>query len=147
MNVMKAEDIEGYKDHDDIDTVLKVCSEFFLFSSCAVTPNIFQSLGESVEEEKKSKVKKIKEKTEKSKPSNKKDKRKSLENKDPKAEVKEEEEDDDEETPEKEVKVNRNQFVEDDLMSFKQNFYLISTGELGYLILLVSTNYLLFRSN
>ena len=42
----------------------------------------------------------------------------------------EEEEDDDEETPEKEVKVNRNQFVEDDLMSFKQNFYLISTGEL-----------------
>lgn len=131
MNVMKAEDIEGYKDHDDIDTVLKVCLEFFLFPPCAVSPIIFQSLGESVEEEKKSKVKKIKEKTEKSKPSNKKDKRKSLDNKDPKAEAKEEEEEeDDEETPEKQVKVNRNQFVEDDLMSFKQNFYLISTGEL-----------------
>ena len=97
---------------------------------------IFQSIGESVDEENKSKVKKTKEKPEKTKPV-KKDKKKSLENtsKDSDKEEDDEEEEEIEATVVvKEVKTSRNKFVEDDLKSFKQNFYLVSTGEMEFKI-------------
>jgi len=93
--------------------------------------SVLQSIGESVDEENKSKVKKTKEKPEKTKPV-KKDKKKSLENtsKDSDKEEDDEEEEEIEATVvEKEVKTSRNKFVEDDLKSFKQNFYLVSTDQ------------------
>ena len=89
-----------------------------------------------MDEENKSKVKKTKEKPEKTKPV-KKDKKKSLENtsKDSDKEEDDEEEEEIEATVvEKEVKTSRNKFVEDDLKSFKQNFYLVSTGEMEFKI-------------
>ena len=91
---------------------------------------ILQSIGEKVDEEKKPK-KKVKEKVEKSK-TTKKEKKKSP---DPSGndEAMEEEQqqletEEEEEIPVKVPKGVRNKFVEDELMSFKENFYLVETG-------------------
>ena len=126
MNVYKAEGKEF-----DMESVLQV---IFQRSRKMKTKLIlmFQSIGESVDEENKSKVKKTKEKPEKTKPV-KKDKKKSLENTSKDSDKEEDDEEDEEieaTVVEKEVKTSRNKFVEDDLKSFKQNFYLVSTGEI-----------------
>ena len=127
MNVYKSEAKEF-----DMESVLQVRVQWSLDSSFILCYIYIQSIGESVDEENKSKVKKTKEKTEKTKPV-KKDKRKSLENTSKESDKEEEEEEEIEAIVEvKEVKSSRNQFVEDDLRSFKQNFYLVSTGEISF---------------
>jgi len=112
MNVMKAEDIDGHNADIDINSVL-------------------ESIGEKVDEEKKPK-KKVKEKIDKSK-TTKKDKKKSsdpsenddhLEEEEQQLEVEEEEE-----IPVKVPKGVRNKFVEDELKSFKEHFYLLETDQ------------------
>jgi len=111
MNVMKAEDVDGHNADFDINSVL-------------------ESIGEKVDEEKKPK-KKAKEKVDKSK--TKKEKKKSpnqSENDEQLVEEQQQEVEEDEEIP---VKVHskgvRNQFVEDELKSFKDNFYLIEPDQ------------------
>jgi len=113
VNVMKSEEIDGHTDLD-IDKVL-------------------QSIGETVDEDKKSKVKKPKEKVERTK-SIKKDKRKSLEkdheDKEEEEEEKEEQSAEDKDTKSASYPKNvRNKIIEDDLMDFKQNFYLVSSDQ------------------
>ena len=85
-----------------------------------------------MEEEKKPKVKKVKEKMDKSKVA-KKEKKKSLDPNENDDKVEEEEQNEEvKEEEELPVKVNknvRNIFVEDDLKSFQENFYLVEPGK------------------
>jgi len=111
MNVMKAEDIDGHNADIDINSVL-------------------ESIGEKVDEEKKPK-KKVKEKTDKSK-TTKKEKKKSSdpsENDDHLEEEQQLEVEEEEEIPVNVPKGVRNKFVEDELKSFKENFYLLETDQ------------------
>ena len=128
MNVMKAEDIDGHNADIDINSVLEVITDRRVMWINHL--EILQSIGEKVDEEKKPK-KKVKEKVEKSK-TTKKEKKKSP---DPSGndEAMEEEQqqletEEEEEIPVKVPKGVRNKFVEDELMSFKENFYLVETG-------------------
>lgn len=111
LNVFKAEDVEGHKGEEDINSVL-------------------QSMGEKVEE-KKVKNKKPKEKIEKFKA----DKRERGNRKSVEKELEVEEEGDeiiedlDREEEQENVKIvnkARNKFVDDDLVAFKNNFYLVT---------------------
>jgi len=109
LNVFKAEEVEGHKGVEDIDSVL-------------------QSMGEKVEE-KKSKVKKPKEKAEKTKSEKRERSRRSVE-KDLEAQEEEEKSEDEDKLGEHETKLMnnkvRNKFVDDDLKAFKDNFYLVT---------------------
>merc|ERR1712106_279547 len=108
LNVFKAEDIEGHKGGEDLDSVL-------------------QSMGEKVEE-KKAKVKKSREKIEKTKGEKRERSRRSVE-KELEGEEEEDKSEDNEKLVDDEIKVVgkvRNKFVEDDLMAFKDNFYLVT---------------------
>jgi len=108
LNVFKAEDIEGHKGEEDINSVL-------------------QSMGEKVEE-KKVKVKKPREKVEKSKGEKRERSRRSVEK-----ELEGQDDEEDVEDVEKQEEENlkpvnniRNKFVDDDLVAFKNNFYLVT---------------------
>jgi len=109
LHVFKAEDVEGHKGVEDIDSVL-------------------QSMGEKVEE-KKTKVKKPKEKIEKTKSEKRERSRRSVE-KDLEVQEEEEKSEDEDKLGEHETKIMnnkvRNKYVEDDLMAFKDNFYLVT---------------------
>eukprot|EP00090_Calanus_glacialis_P001644 TRINITY_DN11182_c0_g1_i1.p1 TRINITY_DN11182_c0_g1~~TRINITY_DN11182_c0_g1_i1.p1 ORF type:complete len:899 (+),score=293.78 TRINITY_DN11182_c0_g1_i1:966-3662(+) len=109
LNVFKAEDIEGHKGEEDLDSVL-------------------QSMGEKVEE-KKVKVKKPREKIEKSKGEKRERSRRSVEKELEDQDDEEESVEDVEKQEEENLKpVNniRNKFVDDDLVAFKNNFCLVT---------------------
>ena len=108
------------------------------FEGLIIYWNLLQSMGETVEEEKKGKTKKVK--AEKSK-LGKKEKRKGSSEQTATATDNIDNEEDEtaediklDEEEKKETKVVRNEFVEEDLMSFKQNFYLVNSG-IGHLVL------------
>eukprot|EP00092_Neocalanus_flemingeri_P008897 GFUD01009572.1.p1 GENE.GFUD01009572.1~~GFUD01009572.1.p1 ORF type:complete len:955 (+),score=275.94 GFUD01009572.1:1124-3988(+) len=111
LNVFKAEDIEGHKGEEDLNSVL-------------------QSMGEKVEE-KKVKVKKPREKIEKAKTDKRERGKRSVEKE--LGDYKEEEEEEIVEEMEKQEEENlkpvnkaRNKFVDEDLVAFKNNFYLVT---------------------
>jgi len=109
LNVFNAEAVVGHIGNvEDIDSVL-------------------QSMGEKVE--KKAKVKKSKEKNEKTKSEKRERARKSVEKDIEDIEEEDKSDEDDEKPLEEERKIvnkARNKFVEDDLMAFKDNFYLVA---------------------
>jgi len=105
LNVFKAEDVEGHKGEEDLNSVL-------------------QSMGEKVVEEKKSKAKKPRDKIEKTKLEKKERSRNSVE-KDMGDQDEEEEEERIEEKENLKLVSNkgfRNKFVDDELAAFKNNF-------------------------
>ena len=128
MNVFKAEDIEGHKGEEDLDSVLQVSYRMKFILNLNLSK--LQSMGEKVEE-KKAKVKKSREKIEKTKGEKRERSRRSVE-KELEGEEEEDKSEDNEKLVDDEIKVVdkvRNKFVEDDLMAFKDNFYLVTPGE------------------